>query len=81
MLRRFGKSWFEVQCHLAKEGAADLVVELVMKSDKCPNIFQEAVALGNALLRGGNSEIQEMIYKKLQQGSNSQEFFKVRNFN
>lgn len=47
----------EVQCHLDREGASDLVIDLIMNavSDR---IFQESILLAIALLEGGNSVIQ-----------------------
>nr|XP_045591991.1 inositol 1,4,5-trisphosphate receptor-like isoform X5 [Procambarus clarkii] len=75
--RRSGKSLAEVQCDLAKKGAAVLVVDLVMKSQNRHRIFVEAVELGIALLEGGNREIQDMLYNKLRESDKSQNFFKV----
>lgn len=51
-LLRAGRTLHEVQSHLDKEGASDLVVELVIKSVHSPSIFVEAVELGIALLEG-----------------------------
>ncbi|KAA0201451.1 hypothetical protein HAZT_HAZT004474 [Hyalella azteca] len=68
----------EVQTNLAEEGAADLVVELVVNSHSSQNIFIEAVELGIALLEGGNSRIQEILYHKLTNNiDKAQKFFKV----
>lgn len=67
----------EVQNHLDKEGAADLVIELVIKSVNSPSIFVEAVELGIALLEGGNSVIQKGMFSKFQSNDLSQAFFKV----
>lgn len=47
----------EVQCQLDREGASDLVVDLIMMSPNL-SIFLESVELGIALLRGGNPVIQ-----------------------
>src|SRR5699024_5623592 len=66
----------EVQCHLDREGASNLVVELIM-ANPSHLIFVESVELGIALLEGGNSVIQRSIYQKLTQGNNSEKFFKV----
>ncbi|XP_050733369.1 inositol 1,4,5-trisphosphate receptor type 1-like isoform X4 [Eriocheir sinensis] len=77
VLRRSGKSLSEVQCDLAKKGAAVLVVDLVMKSQNRHRIFVEAVELGIALLEGGNREIQDMLYDKLRGSDKCQNFFKV----
>ena len=67
----------EVQVYLDREGASDLVAELVMKSSLSPNVFVEAVELGIALLEGGNPVIQRSLYSKLQSVETSQIFFKV----
>lgn len=77
MLSRAGCTLHEVQCHLDREGASDLVVELVIKSVHSPSIFGEAVELGIALLEGGNPVIQKSMYSKLLGGDLSQAFFKV----
>ena len=45
------------QCHLDKEGATDLVVDLIVNNHSS-RIFLETVELGIALLEGGNSSIQ-----------------------
>lgn len=70
----------EVQSHLDKEGASDLVVELVIKSVHSPSIFVEVVELGIALLEGGNPIIQKSVFNKLMGGDLSQSFFKVSFF-
>ena len=48
---------FFSQCHLDKEGASDLVVDLIINNHSS-RIFLETVELGIALLEGGNSTIQ-----------------------
>lgn len=78
ILSRAGRTLHEVQTHLDKEGASDLVVELVIKSVHSPSIFGEAVQLGIALLEGGNSIIQKSMFNKLLGGDMSQAFFKVK---
>ena len=77
LLSRAGRTLHEVQSHLDREGASDLVVELVIKSVHSPSIFVEAVELGSALLEGGNPIIQKSMYSKLLGGDLSQAFFKV----
>lgn len=77
MLSRAGRTLHEVQSHLDREGASDLVVELVIKSVHSPSIFVEAVELGSALLEGGNPIIQKSMYSKLMGGDLSQAFFKA----
>lgn len=67
----------EVQVYLDREGASDLVAELVMKSPSSPNVFMEAVQLGIALLEGGNPVIQRSLFTKLQAAETSAIFFKV----
>ncbi|XP_048510963.1 inositol 1,4,5-trisphosphate receptor isoform X4 [Athalia rosae] len=77
ILLRAGRTLHDVQSHLDKEGASDLVVELVIKSVHSPSIFVEAVELGIALLEGGNPIIQKSMFTKLMGGDLSQSFFKV----
>ncbi|XP_061380179.1 inositol 1,4,5-trisphosphate receptor isoform X1 [Danaus plexippus] len=77
VLLRTGQSLAQVQEHLDREGASDLVVELVMNSINRPAIFLEAIQLGIALLEGGNPIIQNSIFTKLQNGEISQAFLKV----
>lgn len=77
IISRAGQTLHEVQAHLDKEGASDLVVELVIKSVNSPSIFGEAVELGIALLEGGNSIIQKSMFNKLLGGDLSQSFFKA----
>ncbi len=76
-LMRAGRTLHEVQSHLDKEGASDLVVELVIKSVGSPSIFVEAVELGIALLEGGNPIIQKGMCCKFLTADLSQAFFKV----
>ncbi|CAO1407028.1 unnamed protein product [Diamesa hyperborea] len=76
-LARANRSLHHVQNLLDKEGAGDLVVELVIKSGHSPAIFVEAVELGIGLLEGGNSNIQKGMFTKFLSGDVSQEFFKV----
>ncbi|XP_032666695.1 inositol 1,4,5-trisphosphate receptor isoform X8 [Odontomachus brunneus] len=77
ILSRAGRTLHDVQTHLDREGASDLVVELVIKSVHSPSIFVEAVELGIALLEGGNPIIQKSVFNKLMGGDLSQSFFKV----
>ncbi|OTF77510.1 hypothetical protein BLA29_005133, partial [Euroglyphus maynei] len=76
MLTRAEMTLHEVQSHLDREGASNLVVELIM-SNPSYSIFVESVELGIALLEGGNPVIQKSIYQKLIQQNNSEKFFKV----
>ncbi|KRF83699.1 uncharacterized protein Dvir_GJ22702, isoform E [Drosophila virilis] len=76
-LARAGKTLHEMQNHLDREGASDLVVELVIKSVHSPNIFVEAVELGIALLEGGNPIIQKGMFQKFLSDDLNQAFFKV----
>ncbi|XP_026317343.1 inositol 1,4,5-trisphosphate receptor [Hyposmocoma kahamanoa] len=77
VLLRTGQTLAQVQAHLDKEGASDLVVDLVIRSTNRQAIFLEAIHLGIALLEGGNPIIQQSIFNKLQNGEMSQAFFKV----
>lgn len=47
----------EVQCHLDKEGASDLVIDLIMNATS-DRVFHESILLAIALLEGGNTTIQ-----------------------
>lgn len=77
-LLRAGRTLHDVQSHLDREGASDLVVELVIRSVSSPSIFVEAVELGIALLEGGNPIIQKGMHSKFLSAELSQAFFKVR---
>ncbi|XP_054006483.1 inositol 1,4,5-trisphosphate receptor isoform X11 [Hylaeus anthracinus] len=77
LLSRAGRTLHEVQSHLDREGASDLVVELVIKSVHSPSIFVEVIELGIALLEGGNPIIQKSVFNKLMGDDLSQSFFKV----
>ena len=50
-------STISLQCHLDKEGASELILDLIMNNHSS-RIFLETVELGIALLEGGNSVIQ-----------------------
>ncbi|XP_074645592.1 inositol 1,4,5-trisphosphate receptor-like [Tubulanus polymorphus] len=76
MLKRAQMTLAEVQCHLDKEGASDLVVDLVINNSG-HRIFIETVELAIALLEGGNSTIQKSFYEQLTTTKNSEKFFKV----
>lgn len=77
-MSRAGRTLHEVQSHLDREGASDLLVELVIRSVHSPSIFVEVVELGIALLEGGNPIIQKSIFTKLMALDLSQSFFKVK---
>ncbi|KAJ8361136.1 hypothetical protein SKAU_G00176610 [Synaphobranchus kaupii] len=69
-------SMAEVQCHLDKEGASDLVIDLIMNATS-DRIFQESILLAIALLEGGNPVIQRSFYCRLTEDKKSEKFFKV----
>uniref|UniRef100_H2YYU6 Inositol 1,4,5-trisphosphate receptor n=1 Tax=Ciona savignyi TaxID=51511 RepID=H2YYU6_CIOSA len=66
----------EVQCHLKKEGATDLVINLII-GNYSEKIFHESVLLGIALLEGGNNDNQTSFYNQLLQDQGSEKFFEV----
>ncbi|XP_030632117.1 inositol 1,4,5-trisphosphate receptor type 1 [Chanos chanos] len=66
----------EVQCHLDKEGASDLVIDLIMNATS-DRIFQESILLAIALLEGGNPVIQRSFFCRLTGDNKSEKFFKV----
>ncbi|KAK3512706.1 hypothetical protein QTP70_023157 [Hemibagrus guttatus] len=66
----------EVQCHLDREGASDLVIDLIMNATS-DRIFQESILLAIALLEGGNPVIQRSFFIRLTRDNKSEKFFKV----
>lgn len=54
----------DVQCHLDKEGASDLVIDLIMNATT-DRVFHESILLAIALLEGGNTTIQVRKYSVL----------------
>lgn len=56
-LSRAEMSLMEVQCHLDREGASDLVIDLIMNATS-DRVFHESILLAIALLEGGNTTIQ-----------------------
>ncbi|KAE8613073.1 hypothetical protein XENTR_v10007556 [Xenopus tropicalis] len=71
-----GVSISEIQCLLDKEGASELVIDVIV-STKNDRIFSEGILLGIALLEGGNTQIQNSFYKQLDMQKKSEKFFKV----
>lgn len=76
MLSRAEMTLAEVQCHLDRQGASNLVVELIIQNPT-QNIFLMSVELGIALLEGGNPMIQKSMFAKLKDDNNSEKFFKI----
>ncbi|KAL4226234.1 Inositol 1 [Mactra antiquata] len=66
----------EVQWHLNKAGASDLIVDLIIKNTNY-KIFRETLELGIALLEGGNTVIQQSLYARLRDDKDSEVFFSV----
>ncbi|XP_010888608.2 inositol 1,4,5-trisphosphate receptor type 2 isoform X3 [Esox lucius] len=66
----------DIQCLLDSEGATELVIDLIV-STKNDRVFEESILLGNALLRGGNTQIQNSFYHQLHKQKKSERFFKV----
>uniref|UniRef100_A0A8D2LXR1 Inositol 1,4,5-trisphosphate receptor n=1 Tax=Varanus komodoensis TaxID=61221 RepID=A0A8D2LXR1_VARKO len=71
-----GVSMHDIQCLLDKEGASELVIDVIV-STKNDRIFSEAILLGIALLEGGNTQIQYSFYQQLNEQKKSEKFFKV----
>uniref|UniRef100_A0A8C5BNK4 Inositol 1,4,5-trisphosphate receptor n=1 Tax=Gadus morhua TaxID=8049 RepID=A0A8C5BNK4_GADMO len=65
-----------VQCHLDKEGASDLVIDLIMNATS-DRVFQESILLAIALLEGGNTTIQDSFFRRLTADKKSEKFFRV----
>ncbi|XP_060544249.1 inositol 1,4,5-trisphosphate receptor type 1 isoform X4 [Pantherophis guttatus] len=66
----------EVQCHLDKEGASNLVIDLIMNATS-DRVFHESILLAIALLEGGNTIIQHSFFCRLMEDKKSEKFFKV----
>ncbi|XP_075966966.1 inositol 1,4,5-trisphosphate-gated calcium channel ITPR1 isoform X3 [Anarhichas minor] len=77
-LSRAEMSLSEVQCHLDKEGASDLVIDLIMNTTS-DRVFQESILLAIALLEGGNTTIQRSFFCRLTEDKKSEKFFRVFN--
>ncbi|XP_015259460.1 PREDICTED: inositol 1,4,5-trisphosphate receptor type 2 [Cyprinodon variegatus] len=71
-----GSSMVEIQCLLDKVGATELVIHLIVNT-KNDRVFEESILLGIALLKGGNTQIQNSFYNQLYKQKNSEKFFKV----
>lgn len=56
-MSRADMSLADVQCHLDKEGASNLVIDLIMNASS-DRVFHESILLAIALLEGGNTTIQ-----------------------
>uniref|UniRef100_A0A674EWC5 Inositol 1,4,5-trisphosphate receptor n=1 Tax=Salmo trutta TaxID=8032 RepID=A0A674EWC5_SALTR len=83
LTRYFGKKrlhsksdMVDIQCLLDSEGASELVIDLIV-STKNDCMFEESILLGNALLQGGNTQIQNSFYHQLHKQKKSEHFFKV----
>ncbi|CAL9697413.1 unnamed protein product [Knipowitschia caucasica] len=69
-------SLVEIQCLLDAVGASELVIDLIVSTKNHP-VFNESILLGIALLRGGNTQIQNSFYQQLYKQKKSERFFKV----
>ena len=54
---KMGISMSDIQCLLDKEGASELVIDVIVNT-KNGRIFSEGILLGIALLEGGNTQTQ-----------------------
>ncbi|XP_017949173.1 inositol 1,4,5-trisphosphate receptor type 1 isoform X4 [Xenopus tropicalis] len=75
-LSRGEMSLSDVQCHLDKQGASDLVIDLIMNATS-DRVFHESILLAIALLEGGNTTIQHSFFCRLTEDKKSEKFFKV----
>ncbi|XP_018115017.1 inositol 1,4,5-trisphosphate receptor type 1 S homeolog isoform X6 [Xenopus laevis] len=75
-LSRSEMSLSDVQCHLDKQGASDLVIDLIMNATS-DRVFHESILLAIALLEGGNTTIQHSFFSRLTEDKKSEKFFKV----
>ena len=58
---KMGISMSDIQCLLDKEGASELVIDVIVNT-KNDRIFSEGILLGIALLEGGNTQTQVPAY-------------------
>uniref|UniRef100_A0A8C4M250 Inositol 1,4,5-trisphosphate receptor n=1 Tax=Equus asinus asinus TaxID=83772 RepID=A0A8C4M250_EQUAS len=72
----YSKSAQDIQCLLDKEGASELVIDVIVNT-KNDRIFSEGILLGIALLEGGNTQTQYSFYQQLHEQKKSEKFFKV----
>uniref|UniRef100_A0A663MHU5 Inositol 1,4,5-trisphosphate receptor n=1 Tax=Athene cunicularia TaxID=194338 RepID=A0A663MHU5_ATHCN len=75
-LDKSGITIFDIQCLLDKEGASELVIDVIVNT-KNDRIFSEGILLGIALLEGGNTQTQYSTYQQLKEQKKSEKFFKV----
>ena len=47
-----------VQCYLDREGASELLIDLIINNTYSNRIFVETIELAIALLEGGNTQVQ-----------------------
>uniref|UniRef100_A0A8C0X6Z7 Inositol 1,4,5-trisphosphate receptor n=1 Tax=Castor canadensis TaxID=51338 RepID=A0A8C0X6Z7_CASCN len=59
---KLGISMSDIQCLLDKEGASELVIDVIVNT-KNDRIFSESILLGIALLEGGNTQTQVLTEK------------------
>uniref|UniRef100_A0A803W0K6 Inositol 1,4,5-trisphosphate receptor n=1 Tax=Ficedula albicollis TaxID=59894 RepID=A0A803W0K6_FICAL len=71
-----GVTMFDIQCLLDKEGASELVIDVIVNT-RNDRIFSEGILLGIALLEGGNTQTQYSTYQQLKEQKKSERFFKV----
>ncbi|XP_042527306.1 inositol 1,4,5-trisphosphate receptor type 2 [Dipodomys spectabilis] len=71
-----GVAMADIQCLLDKEGASELVIDVIV-STRNDRIFSEGILLGIALLEGGNTQTQYSFYQQLHEQKKSEKFFKV----
>ncbi|KAK2537656.1 Itpr2 [Columba guinea] len=71
-----GVTMCDIQCLLDKEGASELVIDVIVNT-KNDRIFSEGILLGIALLEGGNTQTQYSTYQQLKEQKKSEKFFKV----
>ncbi|XP_023671026.2 inositol 1,4,5-trisphosphate-gated calcium channel ITPR2 isoform X2 [Paramormyrops kingsleyae] len=73
---RSGSCMMDIQCLLDSVGVPELVIDLIV-STKNDRVFEESIWLGIALLRGGNTQIQNSFHRQLHKQKKSETFFRV----
>uniref|UniRef100_A0A8C0ZWI9 Inositol 1,4,5-trisphosphate receptor n=1 Tax=Castor canadensis TaxID=51338 RepID=A0A8C0ZWI9_CASCN len=68
---KLGISMSDIQCLLDKEGASELVIDVIVNT-KNDRIFSESILLGIALLEGGNTQTQYSFYQHRKRDEDSE---------
>ena len=68
-------AWMARQVELATYGAAEMVIDVLSNSAENDVLSIKALEMGTVLLKGGNKDVQSVIYEYLCAGKNNEAFF------